>query len=72
MSALSDIETSIANVAAIIAEITADPKPNYVIDGQSVYWGDYLNVLTGKLESLLRAKQLLSGPFQRATRMRSK
>lgn len=70
MSALSDIETSIANVASIIASITADPKPNYVIDGQSVYWGDYLNILTGKLESLLRAKQLLSGPYQRATRTR--
>jgi hypothetical protein len=25
-----------------IAEITAQPKPTYQIDGQSVAWGDYL------------------------------
>jgi hypothetical protein len=27
---------------ARIAEITAQPKPTYEIDGQSVAWGDYL------------------------------
>ncbi len=28
-----------------IAEITAQPKPNYQIDGQTVDWGDYLKQL---------------------------
>jgi hypothetical protein len=27
---------------ALIAEITANPKPNYTIDGQTVAWADYL------------------------------
>lgn len=27
---------------AIIAELTAHPKPTYYIDGQSVSWTDYL------------------------------
>lgn len=30
---------------ALIAAITADPKPTYVIDGQKVSWGDYLGQL---------------------------
>lgn len=30
---------------ARIVEITAEPKPTYQIDGQSVEWGDYLNQL---------------------------
>jgi len=28
-----------------IAEITAEPKPSYTIDGQSVSWNDYLKTL---------------------------
>jgi hypothetical protein len=30
---------------AVIAEITAAPKPSYNIDGQNVLWGDYLTRL---------------------------
>lgn len=30
---------------AIIAEITASPKPTYYIDGQSVSWSPYLEQL---------------------------
>ena len=30
---------------ALIEEITANPKPNYNIDGQSVSWGTYLQQL---------------------------
>lgn len=30
---------------ALIEEITATPKPNYRIDGQSVSWGRYLQQL---------------------------
>jgi hypothetical protein len=72
VAALADIETAIDNISAIIVEITANPKPNYTVDGQTVNWGDYLDTLTTKLQSLLKTKQLLSGPFQRATRMYSR
>ena len=27
---------------ALVAEITANPKPSYALDGQSISWGDYL------------------------------
>ena len=30
---------------ALIAQITADPKPTYDIDGQKITWGDYLGQL---------------------------
>ena len=30
---------------ALMAEITAQPKPTYQIDGQLVAWGDYLSQL---------------------------
>lgn len=30
---------------ALIAEMTASPKPSYTIDGQRVEWADYLNQL---------------------------
>lgn len=30
---------------ALIAEITAQPKPTYMIDGQMVSWGAYLRQL---------------------------
>ena len=30
---------------ARMAEITAEPKPTYQIDGQMVVWGDYLHRL---------------------------
>jgi hypothetical protein len=43
------MSTNAEQIAAIksqtlarIAEITAQPKPTYQIDGQSVAWGDYL------------------------------
>jgi len=42
---MSDSETIAAVKAqtlARIAEITAQPKPTYQIDGQWVAWGDYL------------------------------
>ena len=30
---------------ALIAEITAQPKPTYNIDGQKISWGEYLGQL---------------------------
>ncbi len=30
---------------ALIAQITAEPKPTYNVDGQMIAWGDYLKQL---------------------------
>lgn len=34
-----------AQALATLASITAEPKPSYAIDGQSVSWGEYLRQL---------------------------
>jgi hypothetical protein len=39
------IATIKSQTLARIAEITAQPKPTYQIDGQLVAWGDYLTQL---------------------------
>jgi len=35
---------------SMIAEMTANPKPSYSIDGQSVQWTDYLKQLRATVE----------------------
>ncbi len=39
------IATIKTQTLAQIAEITAEPKPSYNIDGQKIDWGDYLGQL---------------------------
>lgn len=39
------IATIKSQTLAIIAEITASPKPNYNIAGRQIAWGDYLKQL---------------------------
>ena len=39
------IATIKTQTLARIAEITAEPKPTYDIDGQKIDWGDYLGQL---------------------------
>jgi hypothetical protein len=35
---------------SMIAEMTANPKPSYNVDGQSVQWSDYLKQLRTTVE----------------------
>ena len=46
---MSTDQTQIAAIKsqtlARIAEITAEPKPSYTLDGQSIAWSDYLRTL---------------------------
>ena len=35
---------------ALIAEITANPKPTYTIDGQGISWGEYLGQLQATVQ----------------------
>ncbi len=41
-SDLEQIRLINSQTLAIIAELTANPKPTYCIDGQTVSWSDYL------------------------------
>jgi hypothetical protein len=70
MAAVDDIATALDQVAARIKDLTVDPKPDYSVNGQSISWGSYLDMLTRQLAALQLAQQNLAGPFQRITRMR--
>ena len=42
---LEQLRTIRSQALATIAQITADPKPSYTIDGQSVSWNSHLRRL---------------------------
>lgn len=49
---LENLTTARDNIAARLAEITAQPKPSYDVDGQRVEWNDYFKALTDQLAKL--------------------
>ena len=65
------IEVAMTNLAAKIAEISSNPKPNYEVDGQRVDHADYMLSLTRSMDELITLRQKLQGPFQRITRVGS-
>lgn len=44
-SDLEQIRTIKSQTLAVIAEVTAHPKPTYYLDGQTVAWNEYLTRL---------------------------
>lgn len=64
MAYQDDLITARDNIAAQIASITANPKPSYSIDGQSVSWGEHFNNLMSQLKELESAVQRAGGPFE--------
>lgn len=62
----SDIEilqTIKAQTLAIIAQLTANPKPTYSIDGQAVSWAEYLARLQATVD-WCEAKLAGAEPFE--------
>lgn len=54
------------NIAAKLAEISANPKPNYSVDGQSVSHGDFFAMLMRQMAEANAA--IASGtPFEIVT-----
>jgi hypothetical protein len=70
MAAVDDLGTAINQIAAQIKDITANPKPDYSVNGQSISWASYLSMLTEQITKLQQAQQTLAGPYQRISRMR--
>lgn len=58
-----NLATTKSNMLATLASITANPKPTYSIDGQTVSWTEYQKFL---LESIERINTLLNseGPYE--------
>ena len=49
-SDLEQIRTIRSQTLAIIAELTANPKPTYYVDGQTVSWNAYLERLQATVD----------------------
>jgi hypothetical protein len=49
-SDLEQIRTIKSQTLAIMAELTANPKPTYYLDGQTVSWNDYLARLQATID----------------------
>jgi hypothetical protein len=47
---LEQLQTILAQTLALIAQLTADPKPTYYLDGQTVSWSDYLSRLQATVD----------------------
>jgi len=63
-SPLDNINSAIANVSALIAEVTANPQPSYSVQGVSVSWNEYLDQLTKQMAALQEVMIFLSGPYE--------
>jgi hypothetical protein len=60
--ASADLIQALANIDAKILSITANPKPNYSIDGQTVSWGDFLKQLMDARQNLTELINIDQGP----------
>jgi hypothetical protein len=49
-SDLEHVRTIKSQTLALIAELTANPKPTYSLDGQTVSWNDYLAALQATVD----------------------
>lgn len=67
MEPLASIQASQLAVANLIAEITANPMPNYSVNGVSYSWSEYLKTLTDQMAALQEVIIFLSGPYQLVT-----
>lgn len=62
MAVIDSLETAKANIALRIAEVTAEKKPTYSVDGKSVSWESYLATLNQQMEMLNKMIQVEGGP----------
>lgn len=59
-----NLSTSRANLAARLAEITANPKPSYTEGGEQYDWLGYQQFLLDGIERLDRMIASAEGPFE--------
>jgi|APGre2960657468_1045069.scaffolds.fasta_scaffold00673_10 predicted metal-dependent hydrolase len=67
-SPAQNIQVAIANIAAKIVELSADPRPSYEVDGQRVEWTEFMRMLVQQLETLRKSQMQLQGPVMRTSR----
>lgn len=59
-----NLDAAIDAVVARIGDVTAHPKPDYSLDGESYSWAAYLQILTDQLLKLEEARQRADGAFE--------
>ena len=63
----TNLETTRLNVSKLLAEITANPKPSYNVNGQAVNWTEYHKMLTetlSRLNKLIAEGEVDATPFE--------
>lgn len=70
MAYIDSLTQAQANIGALLASVTANPQPNYSVDGESYSWADYVAMLRGQLQGLARDIQDAGGPFEVRSRGR--
>ena len=60
---LQNFQTAKSQMIANLMQITATPKPNYSIGGQSISWSEYQKMLLDGIQAANETEQQLSGPF---------
>ena len=71
MAVLDDLNTAYQNLAKQLAQLTASPRPNYSVDGESYSWSEYFHMLNEQLLATEQAIQRATGPFQVSSRIRT-
>ncbi len=67
MAVVDDLMTAKANVAALIAQVTASPAPSYSVNGVSVSAESYLAMLVQRAKDLNDLIQVEGGPLEVVT-----
>jgi hypothetical protein len=53
---VGNIDESIANLTALRAELTANPKPTYSVHGHNYDWVGMYKYISGEIEALLKQR----------------
>ncbi len=61
---LENLQTAREQVAANLVTITANPKPNYTIDGQTVSWQSLFDSYVESLETLAAKIAAANDPYE--------
>lgn len=60
---VTQLKAGLVNLFTKFTDAMANPKPNYSIAGQSVQYGDYLNMLSQAIRAALDLLQMVE-PFE--------
>lgn len=61
-NSIATLQLALTNINNQIASITANPKPNYSINGQSISWGEFLKQLLDAQQDINQKIVIATGP----------